>query len=58
MVSYSLRKQPVATIYSGFAPIESPLLPSRSFSARDLFCDVMSFFETPVPSERLDRRQR
>lgn len=57
VASYSMRKRPLPNIYSGHAPIESPLLPTLSFCAADLFRNSVSLFNAVVPY-RLDRRHQ
>lgn len=56
VASYSQRKQPVPNIYSGFAPIESSLLPHVSFCAANLFWDSVPLVGTVPPAYRSDRR--
>lgn len=58
VASYSMRKRPLPNIYSGYAPIESPLLPTLSFCAADLFWDPVSRFNTVAPAYQLYRRNQ
>jgi hypothetical protein len=58
VASYARRKLPLPNIYSGDTPIESPLLPTLSFCAADLFGNTDSLVDAVAPAYRLDRRHQ